>query len=343
MVQGISSQVANDFAKPDVGALKMAPKNMLYLFNSLETSYLPSLREKSQRLVGYVQTSNENLKHSLIESKAKLESQNIASYTTQLERLFLSLNDPALPDMKKKLLSQAADQLRGNLQRLIVEVEILFSAIADRFFDELSRIEDVLIEVHIPDALQGKSQQKRTLEKALGEIETQKQLLITRKNMLIDSLDIMRRRNLIDMFSDYLPTDQEIEGLNLTQPEVEALKQGINLYRKMAQNLSEGVEYAKLADARDQLYRDIEKLNQEGRQLSAELSTIQHELQDVSSLAGIDAERDRYVAEARKLLNSLDFFSARLHNLLKLEMYSEISKLLDEKLHYLNAILREYK
>ncbi|MBD1876961.1 alpha-xenorhabdolysin family binary toxin subunit B [Nodosilinea sp. FACHB-131] len=341
MSYSTSFQVVDDAAKPDVSVLRYAPKNMLHLLNSLDSDYVISLRQKSERLVSYTRDSSESIKQGIIELKAKLRNQNLVSRIAQLEELLLAQKDSTADT--KSLLENAAQKMRASLKQSVIEMNVFFEEIASQISVEVNRIEDVLIKVHIPEAMEGKQFQKEDIEKKLEEANARKRTLIDQKNALIDSLDIIRRRSLADMFSDSLPTADDIDGLDLAQPEIAAMKQGLHQYQQMLRNVSEGIEYADMADARDHLYRQIEQQNKEIEKLNQGLDTVHKELQDVSILSALDLERDRYVIEARKFLGFLDAFLARLDNLIRLEMYSMISELLDEKLNHLKEIEQEYK
>ena len=343
MVHSETFLSASDFVQPNVEVLKTSYKSIQRLFNGLETSVLESLQDKSKRLVFYIQDVDEQLRYTLVELNAKLNNRNLESYVSDLEELSVAQRDPVLAETDKTVLLQVMTETRQSLNQLVAEIEQLFAGKAQLFSAQLTNLEDVLIEVHIPSALEGKNQQKKSLEATIQTNEDKKRSLVSRKNQLIDSLEVMRKHDLLDTFSDYLPTDQEIEGMDLSQPEIELVKQGVNLYRKMLSTVSDGLDYAKLAGARDQLYKEIDQLDAENRNLNQELKRINDELSDVSAMARIDSERDRYTAEARKLVNAWEFFAARLHQLIQLELYSEIGKLFEEKLAYLTAVGRAYK
>lgn len=341
MFHDTTFQVLDAAAQPNVAIFKSAPKNLLHLFNSLDSSYVESLRQKSDRLVGYVHTSSENIRSSVIQLQVILQSQTVTSYVEQIEALLAA--QPEASEAEKDQLETVIQQLREQLKASLTKIDTRFSMFGAQIFDDLSRIQDVAIKVHIPEAIEGKERQKSQLEKRLTTENERKQRLIAQKNALLDSLSVMQQRNLIDVFNDNLPSAEDIDGLDLAAPEMAAVKQGLDQYKKLLSNLSEGENYANMAEARDHLYQKIDQQNQEIKQLNEELDTVHNELEDVSILMAFDLERDRYLAEARKYLNSLEAFLVRFQKLQQIEIYSSISTLFDEKLTHLKAIEQAYK
>ncbi|MBH8565891.1 alpha-xenorhabdolysin family binary toxin subunit B [Nostoc sp. CENA67] len=331
----------NGFVLPNVNTLKESKKNINTVALSFNTNFIQDLQIKCKRLSTLVSELSLIIQDDNAQIRAELGNQSIDSYLNEIQEILVELQKPDLSEEDRLALQEGEQELKNLLNREITNIRILVEEKEKRFSSKLHAITDILIKERLGDVITEKERQKTELINTISQKENRKQELIDERKVVIDSLDIMREENLFDIFKDMLPTDQDIEKLDLTQPKKAALQEGIRLYRKLFENISNGLEYAKLADHKDDLTNRISEIGEEIRAENRRLQEFEDELRDTSKMITISDQRSIYVEEVAKIIRSFRFFYCRLDSLSKIQatVYTEIKQLFTEMLNYLNQIV----
>ena len=335
--------VSANFIQPDVDNLRKSVKSILHSLANLKTSYADALVEKSARLNTYLQEFDEDLKDSINWLKANLENLHIESDLSSMEELATSLDgQSSLTEEEKREIIQAAGEIKKAIQEKVQGVKTSFSQKIVFLSQKMSNVKQVVIKERIQTGVEEKSSQKSHLETVEKELVTEKNNLVDERNQLIASLDIMRKYDLFKMFSDYIPGDEEIEKLDISDVDSASIKTGISLYKKALGNISKGLEYEKLAEAKNNLDRSIGKITKKIEENVQQQKQVKDELQDIYEIKKIDAERTKYTTEADKLLNAFTLFNQSLDSLVKIERYSDITQHSEKMVNYLEDIVGQY-
>jgi hypothetical protein len=159
-------------------------------------------------------------------------------------------------------------------------------------------------------------------------------------------MDLLRDKNLFETLTDLLPTGDDIDKINeittMTAPEIEIVKQGLTAFKKWMQGVGEGFKYSRLQQARLEMEAEINNIDGQIAYKNQDLDSVKEALRDVSKMESVDTARNTVVEEVNKALGSFTTFCNSLDTLIAINMYSEIGKLYQDQLQYLNSIIQEY-
>jgi molecular chaperone GrpE (heat shock protein) len=225
------------------------------------------------------------------------------------------------------------NKIKADLKNTVLKVKTLFESTVTNLSGKLVNIQDVRIQSDIFES--GKSQmedKKQSLESDINTLTDKKNSLNKSREDLIKAMDLLRDKNLFETLTDLLPTGDDIDKINeittMTAPEIEIVKQGLTAFKKWMQGVGEGFKYSRLQQA-------IAYKNQD-------LDSVKEALRDVSKMESVDTARNTVVEEVNKALGSFTTFCNSLDTLIAINMYSEIGKLYQDQLQYLNSIIQEY-
>ena len=158
----------SEFIMPDVMTLRKAAKNVQHATVNLKTSYLPSIKEKCQRLDYYItQELNEQFRTSLINLKTKLETQNLGTMLNDLDELIIAEKSKSVTSEEDlAALKDEEKKIKVQLKEKAQDVKKLFDSTASNLADKLLNIEDVRIQSEVfLSGQEEKNSQKRDLTK----------------------------------------------------------------------------------------------------------------------------------------------------------------------------------
>lgn len=267
------------------------------------------LQEKSNRVKGYAQEVEAILRGQIPVLQAELENTAPADYFSSIHEIDAALletgNDADTIAELKTERGHVTKELSEALREANDKVGLAATELGGKIA-ELAKV--VLLErAEEPLALEQKRNDEG-LAKIVDKEERIEEYRAERKK-IVDAQDIIREKNLADIFKDYLPDVSDLSSEDLAAPEVVAIKQAMELTRKIVGNVSDGLKYTALADARNKLDGDIERLNQDIAVITGDLEREQAIIGDLGTVIKIDAERKIIAAEAGKIQRSWEDFN----------------------------------
>ncbi|WP_304952573.1 alpha-xenorhabdolysin family binary toxin subunit B [Xenorhabdus sp. BG5] len=239
------------------------------------------------------------------------------------------------------------DQLIQKLSQDIDHVIVNFSNSTKQLDGKINDIRNMVIAERLGELLtQTESQKAKLLSDIESKAEKRNKLDVERAK-IIESQDVIRENNIADMFKDFIPSASDIDGLDFTQPKKEAIKQaikqGVEIARKILGKVSEGLKYIDLADARMKLSDQIDQVIKESDALKVTLRETEQRLSGLKDVMQIEAERTIMLAEAVKLVQAWNAFATQLHRLSGNKVDQKyLTSLINDQLDFLANLTSQY-
>lgn len=299
---GISNPTVN------IGSIFQSTKNITRAA-FFKTQQYQVLQEKSNRVKDYAQAVEAILRRQIPVLQAELENATPADYFNSIHEIDAALLDSGNDAGTITELNTERGHLIKELSEDLREANDKVGLAAKELGDKLSALAEVVLLERTEEPLA--LEQKRTAEKLAQIVEKEARIkdLQAQRKTITDAQEIIRAKNLADIFKDYLPDVSDLTSKDLAAPEVAAIKQAIDLTRKMLGNVSDGIKYTALADARNKLDGDIDRVNRDIAALRVDLEQEQAIIGDLGTVIKIDAERKIIVAEAGKIERSWNDFN----------------------------------
>lgn len=139
------------------------------------------------------------------------------------------------------------------------------------------------------------------LDNRLGETEAQR--------LVIDDLiKVYDDKNLFDHLLPWIASDEELDGLNLSAPQVEMVKRGVRLFRKLIEQASQYIRYAEMVKLRDGLRSKHQHYQEQKDKLNELLADSIRKSQTLRRVGELEGVRLDYVTEARLLARQIGGF-----------------------------------
>ncbi|MBD2779567.1 alpha-xenorhabdolysin family binary toxin subunit B [Xenorhabdus sp. 42] len=321
--------------------------NNIWRLAARQTSGIEIIGNKIERLKLYSRELNELTRNSLTQLTPILSQFMEGNIFTTIHQINEALEDPTLSDDDRNILLQERDQLIESLSKDIDRVIVSFSLHNSQLAGKISDILNIVIEERLQDILAQTKEKKAELQNDIEQKVEKRNKLDAQREKIIESQDVIRANNIADMFKDFIPSASDIDNLDLTQPKKEAIKQaikqGVEIARKILGKISEGLKYIDLADARMKLSDQIDQVMKETGTLKATLGEIELRLSGLEDVMQIDAERTTMISEAVKLDKAWGAFANQLHELSGKEInQNELTDLINGQLNFLNNLSSQY-
>lgn len=303
--------VEPQFVEPDFGVISQTVKDLSRL-PFFKTDKMQSLQEKGKRVVDYTNNLGDTLRRDLPALLVKVQNNGLQNQFDDLDDIETALQDPETSDEDKQLLETEADGIQQEIQAEITRISTPFADSATEVEGIVSDIESVVIQERAEDVLADKRTQLSTLDKDVAALLDKKAQLSQQQKELRKSLAVLDEHNVANQFADYIPSSQELQGMDLKQPEVEAIKQGLELYKKMFKNISEGIKYSELAEALENVNQQVRDVNNQIAAVEAQRTDVNATIEDLSTVLQIHTKRNNLVAEIKKITNAWRLFAQQM-------------------------------
>ena len=339
------SMIAPKTANPniDVQTMSQAAKNMarLAVFRCTEHE---ALRSKAVRAVAYAQEVGE------------LAWQSIPRLTTSLRGLqelehFETLRDLTQAMGDKSLSAKDRADLQSEYDNLSHELGDAFTRACERFYAEAENLDakmedvrNVLLAQRATEALEDERTLMSTVRQEITAKQTARTELETKRGKIVEALDILRQHNVADMFKDYIPDAKSLEGIGVSDPKIEAVKQSVEIAKKILGNVGDGIRYIELADARGALDAKIDTIDQALGELRKRQAAGEPRLADLEAIMKIDSEGKTVLSEAEKMESTWRVFGDELAGGLTSDTSpGTLQKPLARQLAFLEHLAEQYK
>ncbi|WP_211451782.1 alpha-xenorhabdolysin family binary toxin subunit B [Collimonas antrihumi] len=302
------------------------------------------MKEKIDRVSLYALDLDKLLRENVPKLKNVLTNTVVESICEIIDEIDAALTDKNLDTSAIAELNTARAEVLAGLRADIDKIRSQFRMASNTVEKKTTDLRNVILTERLSEQQEDVQRQKNQLEKDIVEQDKKKQEKIADRTIIIQSQNIIRERNLADIFKDFIPNASELEKLNLTKPEIAAIQLAVETYKKILGNISDGIKYSNLADARILLSNQITQILQEIATLNAKLASIEQQIMDLSNVVEIDVERAIALKESDNLFEALSIFLNKLTALFEQEVNTrDLSILLQEKKLYLEKLDRQYR
>ncbi|MGJ0577614.1 alpha-xenorhabdolysin family binary toxin subunit B [Xenorhabdus bovienii] len=346
MSENIISQKEIVYPEINIKALNQAVNNIWRLAQR-QTSGIAIIEEKTKRISLYCRDFDEAVRSSLSQLEPTLRQLATQEYFQTITEIDAALADPDLNDDDRSALLEEREQLIQNLAKDIDHVISNFRDETNQLTGKINDIRNMVISERLGDLLAQAQSQKKELQSAIEQKAAEQNKLDADRAKIIESQDVIRQNNIADMFKDFIPSGNDIDKLDFTQPKKEAIKQaikqGVEIARKILGKVSEGLKYAELADARVKLSEQIDQLTKEFDTLKTTLQETEQRLSGITDTIQIDEERTILLAEAVKLEQAWNSFANQLRNLSGSQInQKDLTSLINSQLDFLDNLASQY-
>ncbi|TPG65689.1 hypothetical protein EAH78_31585 [Pseudomonas arsenicoxydans] len=212
-------------------------------------------------------------------------------YFSVIDELKTELDNPELSADDRALFNTEIAYFKASVVTMLDKVSAKFISQSESVGKQALDIYKLEIGDRINPTLQRAKERMARISNQLTEVSKTKESYVQQRDTLIMAQDVIRETNLADIFQTYLPDSAALDGLNLTNPKKEAIKQAIQLVKKLLGVLSTAIKYSELATARNNLDKEIDKLTQAIAGLNSERKLAEDTLGDVLAVGEVNQLR----------------------------------------------------
>lgn len=303
-----------NYPEPDFKVIYQAIKDISRdpFFN---TNEMKILQDKAKRVKDYSLDLRDTLDGKMVELATELKGVNVSGNFSTIAEIDKELLKGSLSETDTKAAKEARVQIMKQIDDSLSSVLGNFNKAIDEVQSKINDIGNVIIAERTQDKLKKQKDSHKELNAQITEKETCKKGLVAERDKIIKSQDVIRQKNIADTFRDYIPGGDDLKSLNLKNPEVEAIKQGAELAKKILGNVSEGLKYSELADARQKLTDKINGIQGEITDLTKQLRAVNALVDDLNKVMDIDKNKKVLIEEVKKLISAWTLFTGQIQNL----------------------------
>ncbi|MHA3360996.1 pore-forming cytotoxin subunit YaxB [Yersinia enterocolitica] len=341
---GISTFPHSGLSYPDINIkiFSQGVKNISHLAQ-FKTTGVEVLQEKALRVSLYSQRLDVVVRESLSSLQVKLENTLALTYFTTLEEIDEALISQDIDEESKSEMRKERINIIKNLANDIAQLKQLFIEKTELLDKSSSDLHNVVIIEGTDQVLQAEQSRQKQLTADIATKELERKEIEKKRDKIIEALDVIREHNLVDAFKDLIPTGENLSELDLAKPEIELLKQSLEITKKLLGQFSEGLKYIDLTDARKKLDNQIDTASTRLIELNRQLEQSERLISGVNAVIKIDQEKSAVVAEAEKLSRAWHIF---IHEIAALEGTSldeaGLSKPLIKQQIYLESLIKQF-
>ncbi|NRN29747.1 alpha-xenorhabdolysin family binary toxin subunit B [Photorhabdus heterorhabditis] len=339
-------QKAITYPEISVKTLSQAVKNIWRLAHQ-QKSGIEIIQEKILRIGVCSRDIDEAARDSIPQLQAVLRQLPPQDYFQTLIEIDTALENPELDEETRNTLLEARSEEISSLNKDIKNVISNLHKEANIMASKIADVRNVIIVERLEESLKEEQERKAELQADITQKEQNKAKLLPNRNKIIESQDIIRQYNLADMFKDYIPNVSELDKLNLDSPKKElikqAIKQGVEIAKKILGHISTGLKYIELADARIKLDAQISQLGKDCDDLKTQLKGVEQRIAGIENAHQIDKERTTLLLQATKLEQIWTTFANQLQETTDNKTsQQDLSKLINNQLAFLDDLALQY-
>lgn len=249
------------------------------------------LQDTARRVSLYLKNVDTTLRDSFPVLQTSIQNSYCQKYFTVIDELNTELANPDLSAEDRELFNEDIAYFKASIAGILDKVSAKFTSQAESISKQALDIYKLELGERSNPTLQLAKDRMTRISNQLSESSITKANRVEQRDALVKAQDIIRQTNLADIFQMYLPDGAVLDGLDLTNPEKEAIKQAIELVKKLLGVLSTAIKYSELATARNNLDKEIEKLAQVIAGLNTERKLAEDTLGDVLAVRDINELR----------------------------------------------------
>ncbi|NBB33725.1 alpha-xenorhabdolysin family binary toxin subunit B [Pseudomonas kielensis] len=288
--------------QPDYALMKQSKYSINMAVSEISLGFAEYLQARLGRLNAVLNDAHSSILQSTVAMMPLLRNANFLSLNAELDRLESAqeLDEQARQRAKEELREDYISSVNADMRRVrgfwlgmttainqVDDIEVLPT-------DEAGSTNSVNLENGIRLALQD-------LDTRLLELDEQ------RKD-IDECIRVIDDKNLFDYLLPWIASDEELDGLDLSAPQVEMVKRGVRLFRKLVEHASQYIRYVDMVKLRNDLRIKRQHYLDQKDQLTRLLTDSIKQAQALSRVTRLDAVRLDYVREAQLLARQIGGF-----------------------------------
>ena len=293
------------YSEPDFKTIAQSTKDIsrLAVFRSAK---LMAVMDKAQRASGYALDLNNVVGAELVALSTKVGNLDFGDLFGQLAAIDGEVAKPGLSAQDVQDLQDAREELVGLFANSIRDTKAQLRQSAIKITEKSAEVSGVVLAERTRETLTDHENRQPGIIQAIAEKRAAWTKLDEDRGKIIAAQDVIRARNIADIAKDFIPKD--LEKLDLTKPEVEAVRLGVEVLKKILGEVSEGFKYSDLANQRKAFDGKIDKLDGEIRDLLEDQTQNDAQIADLTAVITIDDKRNTVVSEVGKLPTAFNGF-----------------------------------
>ncbi|RON54271.1 alpha-xenorhabdolysin family binary toxin subunit B [Pseudomonas frederiksbergensis] len=301
------------------------------------------LQERALRVSAYLNNLDKTMRESFPVLLTALNSASGQNYFDALAELNDALARNDLTALDRQMVSEEVSNIKRNIESMLESVEAKFTDRSRFLENEVRSLYRVEIGERADEPLKVARAHKARILRDLNDHTLSKAKYSEQRDALIKAQDVIREFNLAEMYKNYIPEGKELDGLDMENPKKEAVKQGIELVRKVLGVVSEGIKYSEFATSRNNLDKEIQSLTLLMEGLNRELKTAEDALSDICAVVEIGHQRRVVGEEIITVAGVWLGFSLNLDSLKRTDYtQAELSRFLNRYKTHLEALSADY-
>ncbi len=300
------------YPEPDFGLIAQTTKDISRLA-IFQTDKMKGVTEKAERVSAYALDLQTILGEELVPLSTNVQSLDFTELFSSLTEIDRELASGKLSAEDTEEAKAAREELVGIFGAGIRGTRTKLRTAATRIQEKATEIGRVVLAERAQETLNRHLEKQPKLVTAIADKRDAREKIDADRAKIIAAQDVIRARNIADIIKDFIPKD--LEKLDLKKPEVEAVKLGVEVLKKILGEVSEGFKYSDLADQRKVLDGKIEELNLGIDALLADQRENDALVGDLEAVMKIDSRRAALVKEVNKLPVALSGFADQLEKL----------------------------
>jgi hypothetical protein len=281
------------------------------LLSLFKTTEMEALQYKATNVCKYSQDLDSLIRQKIASLNVTTKIFDISTPLKDISEIDVALKNERVSAEDKAELQAARVELVERFRTYLTGQSDKLKNAADQAQSKLNDMANVLISR--ADEYITSIQKKVTyLEGEIKTKEAEEKVFRADLAVLIKAQDVIREKNLADIYIDYIPSDKDIDKADFSDAKKEAIKQGVKLAKKILNNVSEGLKYSELADARKNCDTNIDATRNAIKDLQTDLGVQGDLYSDASAVLTIGDKRDLIITEINKLIERWQSFSAEL-------------------------------
>jgi chaperonin cofactor prefoldin len=301
------------------------------------------LQERAQQVVAYLNNIDTSLRESFPVLQTALSNASGLQWFEVLDELNGALQRPDLTSQDRALVSDELLNVKGNIEAMLEGVEAKFIARSRLLENAVQSLYKIEIGERADEPLKVARARKARVLAQFNDHNLNKATCTEQRDALVKAQDVIREFNLADMYKNYIPDGEALDSLDMENPKKEAVKQGIELVRKVLGVVSDGIKYSQLATSRNNLELEIESITRQVEGLNDEIQIAEDALSDISAVVEIDCRSRTAGEEVIAVAGVLRGFSMHLETLKNLE-YNQagLTRFLNRYKDHLEGLAGDY-
>ncbi|RZL88854.1 MAG: hypothetical protein EOP82_21540 [Variovorax sp.] len=300
------------YAEPDFALIAQSTKDISRLA-VFQTPKMMAVMDKAQRASTNALALDPVLGEKLVAISTKAQNLDFRELFGQLAEIDQELAKGKLSPADVKAAQGAREELTGLFGTQISDIKATLRNAATGVKQKLGEISAIVLSERTQETLTQQEQRKPELVSAIAAKRAAWKGLDGDRAKIIAAQDVIRARNIVDIYKDFIPKD--LEKVDLKKPEAEAIRLGVEVLKKIMGEISEGFKYSDLADQRKALDSQIEQLDSDILALVAEQRENDALIGDLSAVISIDGKRNALIGEVNKLPSAFTGFADELDKL----------------------------